>query len=173
MRAGLVQGLSAEMKRRVGLAGGRGEEARCGRVRLPRPHPALRARGGAAPRARFADGALSLRCRRQGLDVGPEASEQVAAALSDAKTILWNGPLGVFEFPKFAEGTNKVAHLLAKLTQENGERGGGLCPWAAPSGVCCGFRGAAGIGVGRLDMQGWWQALQVDLAPTTSASAAG
>ena len=55
-----------------------------------------------------------------GLDVGPQANEQIAAALKDAKTILWNGPLGVFEFEKFAKGTNAVAHLLADLTQNSG-----------------------------------------------------
>jgi 3-phosphoglycerate kinase len=38
----------------------------------------------------------------QGLDVGPESIVMIKAALSDCKTLLWNGPMGVFEFEKFA-----------------------------------------------------------------------
>lgn len=55
-----------------------------------------------------------------GLDVGPKSIESIKAKLSDAQTILWNGPLGVFEFDKFAVGTFAVAHLLGELTQKNG-----------------------------------------------------
>ncbi|KAI7844575.1 hypothetical protein COHA_001933 [Chlorella ohadii] len=55
-----------------------------------------------------------------GLDVGPESSEMIKKALSDCKTILWNGPMGVFEFEKFAAGTNSISHLLADLTVNQG-----------------------------------------------------
>lgn len=55
-----------------------------------------------------------------GLDVGPKSIESIKAKLSDAQTILWNGPLGVFEFDKFAVGTFAVANLLGELTQKNG-----------------------------------------------------
>ena len=37
-----------------------------------------------------------------------------------SKTILWNGPVGVFEIPAFAKGTNKIAEILARATSENG-----------------------------------------------------
>ena len=47
------------------------------------------------------------------LDIGPATVEQFGAALKGAKLIVWNGPMGVFEFPKFAAGTNAVARLLA------------------------------------------------------------
>jgi phosphoglycerate kinase len=47
------------------------------------------------------------------LDIGPKTVEAFATALSGAKLIVWNGPMGVFEFPKFAAGTNAVARLLA------------------------------------------------------------
>src|SRR5699024_6521600 len=47
------------------------------------------------------------------LDVGPESRKRVADALSDAGTILWNGPLGVFEHPPFAEGTRALAEAVA------------------------------------------------------------
>lgn len=51
-----------------------------------------------------------------GLDIGPDTIKTISEALSDTKTIIWNGPLGVFEFEKFAMGTNSIAHLLADLT---------------------------------------------------------
>ncbi|KAL2613201.1 hypothetical protein R1flu_024893 [Riccia fluitans] len=53
-----------------------------------------------------------------GLDIGPKAIEQFKKALEGAKTVLWNGPMGVFEFEKFAAGTFAVAEEIAKLTGE-------------------------------------------------------
>jgi phosphoglycerate kinase len=50
-----------------------------------------------------------------GLDIGPVTREQFAAALSDARTVFWNGPMGVFEWPPFAEGTFAVAHAVADV----------------------------------------------------------
>ncbi|MFI9816745.1 phosphoglycerate kinase [Saccharothrix variisporea] len=51
---------------------------------------------------------------RQGLDIGPETRELFAAKLADAKTVFWNGPMGVFEFEAFAGGTRAVAEALVK-----------------------------------------------------------
>ena len=51
-----------------------------------------------------------------GLDIGPKSIEEIKNALSNAKTVIWNGPMGVFEFDKFAAGTNAIAHILADLT---------------------------------------------------------
>ncbi|GMH34489.1 hypothetical protein BSKO_02323 [Bryopsis sp. KO-2023] len=51
-----------------------------------------------------------------GLDIGPESTKMIQEALSDCKTIVWNGPMGVFEFEKFAAGTLGVATTLAELT---------------------------------------------------------
>jgi phosphoglycerate kinase len=48
-----------------------------------------------------------------GLDIGPETRAQFAEELSQAKTIFWNGPMGVFEWPRFAEGTKTVAEAVA------------------------------------------------------------
>jgi phosphoglycerate kinase len=50
-----------------------------------------------------------------GVDIGPKTLELFSSKLKDAKTIVWNGPVGVFEIDKFAKGTNTIANLLAKL----------------------------------------------------------
>lgn len=50
----------------------------------------------------------------QGLDVGPKTSKIFADAVKDAGTVVWNGPLGVFEFEKFAEGTRAMAKAIAE-----------------------------------------------------------
>jgi phosphoglycerate kinase len=49
-----------------------------------------------------------------GLDIGPETREDFAGRIGGARTVFWNGPMGVFEWPKFAEGTVAVAHALAE-----------------------------------------------------------
>ncbi len=54
----------------------------------------------------------------QGLDIGPKTLEQFSNELSRAKTVVWNGPMGVFEVKKFAEGTVKIAEELAKISDE-------------------------------------------------------
>ena len=51
----------------------------------------------------------------QGVDIGPETSKLFADALKDAKTVVWNGPMGVFEMPNFAKGTEAVAKALAEI----------------------------------------------------------
>ncbi|GFR45163.1 hypothetical protein Agub_g6547 [Astrephomene gubernaculifera] len=50
-----------------------------------------------------------------GLDIGPDSIKAFQAALQDAQTVVWNGPMGVFEFPKFATGTVAIANTLAGL----------------------------------------------------------
>jgi phosphoglycerate kinase len=49
-----------------------------------------------------------------GLDIGPKTSENYAEAIKDAKTVVWNGPMGVFEFANFAKGTIAVAKAMAE-----------------------------------------------------------
>jgi len=51
-----------------------------------------------------------------GLDIGPDSVKTFQAALADCKSVIWNGPMGVFEMEKFAAGTNAIAETLAELT---------------------------------------------------------
>ena len=60
-----------------------------------------------------------------GLDIGPKTVELFAKELEGAKTVIWNGPMGVFEMPKFAEGTKAVCSMLANLKGANTIIGGG------------------------------------------------
>ena len=53
---------------------------------------------------------------QMGLDIGPKTIELFTKALEDAKTVIWNGPMGVFESKPFAEGTLAIARILAKIT---------------------------------------------------------
>lgn len=50
-----------------------------------------------------------------GLDIGPDSVKFFQEALADTKTVIWNGPMGVFEFDKFAAGTEAIAHTLAEI----------------------------------------------------------
>ena len=63
-----------------------------------------------------------------GLDIGPQTMEKYSDVIGRAKTILWNGPMGMFEDPRFAEGTNAVAKAVVEATQKGGAKsiiGGG------------------------------------------------
>ena len=63
-----------------------------------------------------------------GLDIGPATVKAYAAEIATAKTILWNGPMGLFEDKRFAEGTQAIARAVAEVTQKHGAKsiiGGG------------------------------------------------
>jgi hypothetical protein len=53
-----------------------------------------------------------------GLDIGPQARETFARTIENSRTILWNGPMGVFEFPNFAKGTIRVAEAVVKAPKK-------------------------------------------------------
>ncbi len=64
----------------------------------------------------------------EGFDIGPATAATYAEVIRSAKTILWNGPMGMFEDKRFAEGTNVVARAVVEATQKNGAKsiiGGG------------------------------------------------
>ncbi|WP_053721401.1 phosphoglycerate kinase [Saccharothrix sp. NRRL B-16348] len=68
-----------------------------------------------APDAKFEVVATdAIPADRQGLDIGPATRELFASKLADAKTVFWNGPMGVFEFEAFSGGTRAVAEALVK-----------------------------------------------------------
>ncbi|MEY5009702.1 MAG: hypothetical protein RLZZ253_841, partial [Verrucomicrobiota bacterium] len=53
----------------------------------------------------------------EGFDIGPETVKKYAAEIAQAKTVLWNGPVGVFELPPFAHGTRGLAEAVANVGQ--------------------------------------------------------
>jgi phosphoglycerate kinase len=61
----------------------------------------------------------------EGMDIGPESIKAFSSALEGAKTVFWNGPMGVFEFEKFATGTNAIAKVVAELQGAYTVIGGG------------------------------------------------
>ena len=60
-----------------------------------------------------------------GLDIGPKSIELFKNELAGAKTVVWNGPMGVFEMPNFAPGTEEVSRILANLEDATTIVGGG------------------------------------------------
>ena len=53
-----------------------------------------------------------------GLDIGPESAELFASKVADARTVFWNGPMGVFEMAPFADGTRRLAEALVEATEK-------------------------------------------------------
>ncbi len=81
---------------------------------------------------RFAEDSCSRTCSAQGipdggliLDIGPETVELYSKRLSEARTIVWNGPMGVFEWPQFARGTTAIANAVASAEKAYTVIGGG------------------------------------------------
>jgi phosphoglycerate kinase len=56
----------------------------------------------------------------QGLDIGPETTKSFSEVVKSSKTVLWNGPMGVFEFPTFAHGTDAIAEAVVEATNNGG-----------------------------------------------------
>ena len=71
---------------------------------------------------------LDIPDQSEGVDIGPKSVEAFSKVIAGAKTILWNGPMGIFEDPRFAKGTFAIAEAVAKATKETGAKsiiGGG------------------------------------------------
>ena len=56
----------------------------------------------------------------EGLDIGPESIAEFSKVIENSKTVMWNGPMGVFEFPNFAVGTEAIAKAVVKATENGG-----------------------------------------------------
>jgi phosphoglycerate kinase len=69
------------------------------------------------------------------MDIGPETIERFKQALAPCKTVVWNGPMGVFEFPQFAAGTVAIAKILAELDAVTVVGGGETAAAVADAGV--------------------------------------
>jgi phosphoglycerate kinase len=71
---------------------------------------------------------LNIPDTEEGVDIGPKTIAEFTSVILGAKTILWNGPMGIFEMPEFAKGTFAVAAAVVEATKKNGARsiiGGG------------------------------------------------
>ncbi|MGW9031273.1 phosphoglycerate kinase [Streptomyces sp. NPDC055722] len=88
--------------------------------------PDLKTKAPANPTVVAAD---AMPAGQMGLDIGPETRKLYASKLADAATVFWNGPMGVFEHPDYAEGTKAVAQALVDCL---GYRGGGGGPPPPP-----------------------------------------
>ena len=71
------------------------------------------------------DSAVDFPADWQGLDIGPKTIAEISEIVSTARTIVWNGPAGVFEFPRFAVGTNAIAKAIAANSAATSIIGGG------------------------------------------------
>ena len=71
-----------------------------------------------------------------GMDIGPKTIAAYSDAVKDAGTVIWNGPMGVFEFPAFAEGTKAVAKALSRVRRHHHRRRRRLRGRRAAAGLC-------------------------------------
>jgi phosphoglycerate kinase len=91
-------------------------DARARGVELVLPVDLVGATGFAADAAHEIYPVTAFPADREGMDIGPLTRQIFAEKLADAATVFWNGPVGVFEFPAFADGTRAVAEAISKLS---------------------------------------------------------
>jgi phosphoglycerate kinase len=117
---GLATGRSLVEEDRVEMARGILEQAarRGVDLELPVDCVASVAPDGTAPARTCA--LAGLRPEEMGVDIGSETVSRFGEKLRDAKTVVWNGPMGIFEVPAFGEGTRAVARMLAECTDRGG-----------------------------------------------------
>ena len=94
----------------VDAAGGYLDRAAPGQIELPSDVIAAAERVAGTPHQVVAADAIPA--DQMGLDIGPESAARFAASITEAKTVFWNGPMGVFELAPYAEGTRAVAQAI-------------------------------------------------------------
>ena len=92
------------------------KEAEEKKVRLVLPTDIVVAPAFAADSPATTVAADAIPADQMGLDIGPDSAALFAAAIRECKTVFWNGPMGVFEFPAFANGTKVVAQALTEVS---------------------------------------------------------
>jgi phosphoglycerate kinase len=111
-----AQGLEIGESESLELAGELLDEMEGGKVRFLLPIDCVVADEFAADASARTVSRYAIPEGWRGLDIGPGTVELFTRALKDAKTILWNGPMGVFEFDRFMEGTRAIAAVVAERT---------------------------------------------------------
>ncbi len=123
---GEAVGKSLVEEDKVALAKGLLQEAKTHKLKvlLPTDHVvADRVDANAAPK--IVKAGEPIPANMMALDIGPESIEAFSEEVSRARTIVWNGPMGVFEMPPFAKGTFKIAHAVAENAGATSIVGGG------------------------------------------------
>lgn len=101
-------------KERVEFCRGIMQQAEAKNVKLLLPVDVVAAKEFAADAENKIVAADNIPGNWQGLDIGPKTISLFSEAINEAATVVWNGPMGVFEWPAFASGTNNIAEALAK-----------------------------------------------------------
>jgi phosphoglycerate kinase len=112
--AGFPIGKSLHEPEMIDIAKALLERARSGGAEIPLPTDVVVAREFAASAEADVKSASEVSADEMILDIGPDTAERFAAALKGAGTVVWNGPVGVFEFDQFGEGTRVIAQAVAR-----------------------------------------------------------
>ena len=121
---GYALGKSLVEEEKIELAKEVMAKAAAGGKKLLLPVDVIVADGIDLPETAASVGIDAIAADKMALDIGPETIKLYQAAVADAKTVIWNGPMGVFEVDAFAEGTNQVAQAVA-ASDANSVVGGG------------------------------------------------
>ncbi len=123
---GIKTGKSLVEEDRIEMAKGALEKAKARGVKLMLPVDNILAdKFDAEARTQVWDTSKDFPEEWQGLDIGPKTVKAIEDAVATARTIVWNGPAGVFEFPRFAVGTNAIARAVAANRTATSIIGGG------------------------------------------------
>src|SRR5262249_48961394 len=113
---GVATGRSLVEEDRIEMARKVVDDAKARNVELVLPVDCIASTASDGTAATRVTGVEGLRAAEMGLDIGPESVRLFTERIRDAKTILWNGPMGVFEVPAFAAGTMAMARAMADAT---------------------------------------------------------